>query len=490
MSSIIFFLFFIPVLSVILLSVNFIFAPHKPYKEKKTPFECGYHSFSQTRSQFSISFFLFSYVFLLLDIEIILLYPFPLSAADNTIYGLFGMIIFTTIVTVGFVFELGKEALKITSKQYEEFPPDPYGFSSTQKLSKIFAAPEDIPAPFEGFILKPCMPALNPQIWLNLTEDMNIQAIEELIEYLGWAVNMFNESVIEYDFVMKPNPDYNPAIPDLSTVFKYSDVWGKLHNYIPSEDSPMWGDKLYSGRNGRFLWLSHYKNNNMGIPYTKFEYPLIKSVYINYNFGLTHTYAPVPSLTTNWTNVNDKIRFLNRGIHSVSAFFEIIRSTAQNINAHLKYGHFILEHWKGMDTHLFLNALGLEVDWTDPYWEPYRVDILSIMKKQGYDPENEAARAIIKDWGDRATPQQIKDLWIKFNTDMLNDLDAATKAKCELINKSTVLSELARVKMDQYNHTYTNWPNNPPVERMIEFTGPSPFYRSTIHNSVILPQSR
>ena len=122
MSSIIFFLIFIPILSFILLSVNFIFAPHKPYKEKKTPFECGYHSFlSQNRTQFTISFFIFALLFLLFDLEIVLIYPYTVSSYANNIYGLVVMIVFTLIVTVGFIFELGKNALKIESKQNQTY---------------------------------------------------------------------------------------------------------------------------------------------------------------------------------------------------------------------------------------------------------------------------------------------------------------------------------------------------------------------------------
>ena len=118
MSSIIFFLIFIPILSFILLAVNFIFAPHKPYKEKKTPFECGYHSFlSQNRTQFTISFFIFALLFLLFDLEIVLIYPFTVSSYANGIYGLIVMIVFTLILTLGFIFELGKNALKIESRQ-------------------------------------------------------------------------------------------------------------------------------------------------------------------------------------------------------------------------------------------------------------------------------------------------------------------------------------------------------------------------------------
>lgn len=118
MTSIIFFFIFVPILSIILLSVNFIFAPHKPYKEKKTPFECGYHSFlSQNRTQFTISFFIFALLFLIFDLEIVLIYPYSVSGYSNKVYGLTVMIIFTLILTVGFIFELGKNALKIESKQ-------------------------------------------------------------------------------------------------------------------------------------------------------------------------------------------------------------------------------------------------------------------------------------------------------------------------------------------------------------------------------------
>lgn len=117
MTSSTFFLVFIPILSIILLSVNFILAPHEPYKEKKTPFECGYHSFIwQNRTQFTISFFIFGLLFLLFDLEIILIYPYAVTSYGNQIFGLSSMIGFTLILTIGFMFELGRNALTIESK--------------------------------------------------------------------------------------------------------------------------------------------------------------------------------------------------------------------------------------------------------------------------------------------------------------------------------------------------------------------------------------
>jgi NADH-ubiquinone oxidoreductase chain 3 len=118
MTSITFFLFFIPLLAFIFLVINLIFAPHSPYQEKDSAFECGFHSFlGQNRTQFSISFFIFALLFLLFDLEILLVYPYVVSSYTNGVYGLMLMLIFFLALTLGFAFELGKNALKIDSRQ-------------------------------------------------------------------------------------------------------------------------------------------------------------------------------------------------------------------------------------------------------------------------------------------------------------------------------------------------------------------------------------
>jgi NADH-ubiquinone oxidoreductase chain 3 len=89
------------------------------YQEKDSVFECGFHSFlGQNRTQFSISFFIFALLFLLFDLEILLVYPYVVSAYTNGIYGLVIMLVFFLALTLGFAFELGKNALKIDSRQY------------------------------------------------------------------------------------------------------------------------------------------------------------------------------------------------------------------------------------------------------------------------------------------------------------------------------------------------------------------------------------
>ena len=130
MSSTIFFFLFIPLLAFILLAVNLIFAPHNPYMEKNSAFECGFSSFlGQNRTQFSISFFIFALLFLLFDLEILLVYPYLVSAYTNGIYGLTILLLFLLALTLGFAFELGKKALSIDSRQMSK--------ESTYKSNKL-----------------------------------------------------------------------------------------------------------------------------------------------------------------------------------------------------------------------------------------------------------------------------------------------------------------------------------------------------------------
>src|SRR6266849_690759 len=118
MTSTTFFFFLIPILGIIFFLFNLILLLYNSYHEKDSAFECGFHSFlGQNRTQFSISFFIFALLFLLFDLEILLIYPYVVSAYVNGIYGLIIMLIFFLALTLVFAFELGKNALKIESRQ-------------------------------------------------------------------------------------------------------------------------------------------------------------------------------------------------------------------------------------------------------------------------------------------------------------------------------------------------------------------------------------
>lgn len=132
MSSMTFLFILVSIITLLFLVLNFLLAPHNPYQEKYSIFECGFHSFlGQNRTQFGVKFFIFALVYLLLDLEILVIYPFGLSGYENGIYGLIIVLLFIGIITAGFVFELGKNALKIDSRQIYSYFNKPKEFIKT-----------------------------------------------------------------------------------------------------------------------------------------------------------------------------------------------------------------------------------------------------------------------------------------------------------------------------------------------------------------------
>nr|YP_009568424.1 NADH dehydrogenase subunit 3 [Drechslerella brochopaga]QBL02507.1 NADH dehydrogenase subunit 3 [Drechslerella brochopaga] len=101
MNSLSFYILLIPIINILLLSLNVLLGPDRKYGEKRSSFECGFHSFlGQNRQPFNISFFLFGLLFLIFDLEIILIFPYTLSANHNASYGLTVLFAFFIILTV------------------------------------------------------------------------------------------------------------------------------------------------------------------------------------------------------------------------------------------------------------------------------------------------------------------------------------------------------------------------------------------------------
>lgn len=104
---------FVPILTLILLALNIAFAVHRPDSEKVTSYECGFSPIhGQTRAPFSIQFYIVGILFLVFDLEIVLLYPFSVSIYQVGQFGFWVVMTFFVILTLGFVYELGSGALK------------------------------------------------------------------------------------------------------------------------------------------------------------------------------------------------------------------------------------------------------------------------------------------------------------------------------------------------------------------------------------------
>ena len=103
----------IPIIAFVLLFLNYLLSIYNPDIAKASPFECGFSSFSQTRNPFHLHFFLVALLFLVFDLEIALLYPYLTSSYQNQSYGFWFILLFLAILTIGFAYEIGKNALKL-----------------------------------------------------------------------------------------------------------------------------------------------------------------------------------------------------------------------------------------------------------------------------------------------------------------------------------------------------------------------------------------
>jgi NADH:ubiquinone oxidoreductase subunit 3 (subunit A) len=116
MNTLTFFILFIPLLVLVLLLINQLISVHKPDSEKVSPYECGFTPLGDARQKFSIQFYLVAILFMIFDLEVLLLFPFAVSLYYLSIYGFWIVLLFLLILTVGFIYELCKGAIKFTGK--------------------------------------------------------------------------------------------------------------------------------------------------------------------------------------------------------------------------------------------------------------------------------------------------------------------------------------------------------------------------------------
>ncbi len=109
--SIIIFIFVALGLSVGFIVLNFVFAPNNPDPEKLSAYECGFEAFSDSRMEFDVRFYLVAILFIIFDLEIAFLFPWAISLGNLGSLGFWSMMIFLSILTIGFIYEWKKGAL-------------------------------------------------------------------------------------------------------------------------------------------------------------------------------------------------------------------------------------------------------------------------------------------------------------------------------------------------------------------------------------------
>ena len=112
MNNLYFLILFIPILALVLLALNILLAVHRPDEAKVSAYECGFLALpDQTRSTFQIHFMIVALLFLIFDLEILLLFPLAVSLYQVSSFGFSIGIIFFIILTIGFVLEIGSGAI-------------------------------------------------------------------------------------------------------------------------------------------------------------------------------------------------------------------------------------------------------------------------------------------------------------------------------------------------------------------------------------------
>nr|YP_009517260.1 NADH dehydrogenase subunit 3 [Tephrocybe rancida]YP_009517275.1 NADH dehydrogenase subunit 3 [Tephrocybe rancida]AYE93187.1 NADH dehydrogenase subunit 3 [Tephrocybe rancida]AYE93188.1 NADH dehydrogenase subunit 3 [Tephrocybe rancida] len=116
MNNLFFLFIFVPLLALILLGLNILLAVHRPDEAKVSAYECGFNAIAgQTRSTFQIHFFIVGLLFLIFDLEILLLFPMAVTLYQVSIFGFSIAIIFFIVLTIGFILEIGSGAISLNN---------------------------------------------------------------------------------------------------------------------------------------------------------------------------------------------------------------------------------------------------------------------------------------------------------------------------------------------------------------------------------------
>ena len=111
---------YIPILMQFILAVGFVvgtiiisgkLGPKRTSEVKDKNFECGIESVGNARIPFSVKYFLVAILFVLFDVEVIFLYPWAVNFKDLGIEGMLKMIVFMSLLLVGFFYIIKKKAL-------------------------------------------------------------------------------------------------------------------------------------------------------------------------------------------------------------------------------------------------------------------------------------------------------------------------------------------------------------------------------------------
>ena len=106
------FIFIALALAVGMTLLSFVVGDSQPDHEKLSAYECGFEAFDDVRGRFDVRFYLVAILFIIFDLEVAFLFPWAITLGKIGLFGFWSMMIFLTILTIGFIYEWKKGALE------------------------------------------------------------------------------------------------------------------------------------------------------------------------------------------------------------------------------------------------------------------------------------------------------------------------------------------------------------------------------------------
>lgn len=96
----------------IALTVSALLGPRRHNPAKDAPYESGILPLGDARRRFPVQFYVIAVLFILFDVEVILMYPWAVAARKLGLFGLIEVAIFVAILLVGFIYAWKNDAFK------------------------------------------------------------------------------------------------------------------------------------------------------------------------------------------------------------------------------------------------------------------------------------------------------------------------------------------------------------------------------------------
>lgn len=97
---------------IITLFINKLIRPNRPTVEKQKVYECGENPEGSPWVKFNIRFYVVALIFLIFDVEVVLLFPWALVYKEFGVFGFITGIIFLLVLGLGMAYEWRKGDLE------------------------------------------------------------------------------------------------------------------------------------------------------------------------------------------------------------------------------------------------------------------------------------------------------------------------------------------------------------------------------------------